>query len=66
MRNDKYNVGDLVFYYPVEDIESIEWEKKIALIIKAKNLLKLYDIIIQTENVIVKDVSFYSLEKVIS
>jgi hypothetical protein len=53
---DKYEVGDLVYY--LEDSKP-----KIALIVKAKKLLKLYDILIQTENVYIKDVHINSLQK---
>jgi hypothetical protein len=65
-KNNYFECGDLVYYYPVEDIEDFDWEKKTAIIIKAKKLLKLYDILIQTENIIIKNVNFYSLEKATS
>lgn len=64
--SDYFKCGDLVYYYPIEDIEDFEWERKTAVIIKAKKLLKIYDILIQSENIIIKNVSFYSLEKAIS
>lgn len=51
-----YEAGDLVYYF--------EYDKaKLALVVKAKKLLKLYDILIQTENVYIKDVHINSLQK---
>ena len=58
MMTEKYEVGDLVYYSSVEGI-------KIALITKVKKLLKLYDILIQTENVYIKDVHISYLQKAI-
>lgn len=58
MMTEKYEVGDLVYYSSVEGI-------KIALVTKVKKLLKLYDILIQTENVYIKDVHISYLQKAI-
>jgi hypothetical protein len=56
MMTEKYEVGDLVYYSSVEGI-------KIALVTKVKKLLKLYDILIQTENIYIKDVHIAFLQK---
>ena len=57
-------VGDLVYYYPEpEEVESYGKIKVFAIVIKAKNLLKLYDIVIQNDNRMLSDVNIYSLEK---
>lgn len=53
---DELNIGDLVYYASFE-------KPKLAIIIKAKKLLKLYDILIQTENVYIKDVHITLLQK---
>ncbi len=58
MTTEKYEVGDLVYYSSVEGI-------KIALITKVKKLLKLYDILIQTENVYMKNVHISYLQKAV-
>jgi hypothetical protein len=58
MMTEKYEVGDLVYYSSVEGI-------KIALITKVKKLLKLYDILIQTENVYMKNVHISYLQKAV-
>lgn len=58
MVTEKYEVGDLVYYCSAEG-------SKVALILKVKKLLKLYDILIQTENVYVKDVHITYLQKAI-
>lgn len=55
-------VGDLVYYFEI-DSSSKHSEPKLALIVKAKNLLKLYDILIQTENIYLKNVHIICLEK---
>lgn len=55
---EKYEVGDLVYYYSAEG-------SKVALIIKVKKLLKLCDILIQTENVYIKDVHVSYLQKAV-
>lgn len=54
---EELQIGDLVYY-------SSEEGAKIALIVKIKKLLKLYDILIQTENICIKDVHITSLHKV--
>lgn len=51
-----YKVGDLVYYCYFE-------KPKLAIIVKAKKLLKLYDILIQTDNIYVKDVHVTLLQK---
>ena len=59
-------VGDLIKYYPdhrdYDDWD--DWMPKIGIVIKVKKLLMLYDILLQTENTVVKDVDIYSLEKI--
>ena len=55
-------VGDLVYYFEI-DSNSKHSEPKLALIVKAKNLLKLYDILIQTENIYLKNVHIICLQK---
>jgi hypothetical protein len=59
MTTEKYQVGDLVYYYSTDSLDS----KKLALIVKTKKLLKLYDILIQTENIYIKDVHIAFLQK---
>lgn len=51
-------VGDLVYYANLD-------KPKLAIIVKTKRLLKLYDILIQTENIYIKDVHITLLEKAI-
>lgn len=63
MRNQKtkieqLEVGDLVYYANLD-------KPKLAIIVKTKNLLKLYDILIQTENIYIKDVHITLLQKAI-
>ena len=64
MRHGQLKVGDLVYYFPNDELDSEEWERHIALIIKVRRLLKTYDILLQTKNIIVKDVDLYSLQKI--
>lgn len=67
-RTDTLQVGDLVYYYPVQTVASAFKERdrpKLAIIVKAKNLLKLYDILIQTENIYLKDIHITWLQKAI-
>lgn len=59
-----FEIGDLVYYYPDVEPDDNNWQPRVGLIVKAKNLLKLYDVLLQTENIIVKDVDIYSLEKI--
>jgi hypothetical protein len=52
----EFQVGDLVYilnYSPA----------KLGIIVKTKNLLKLYDILIQTDNIYLKDVHIEWLKK---
>lgn len=62
-------VGDLVYYFPVTTIASSlqnpENKPKLAIIVKVKKLLKLYDILIQTENIYLKDIHITWLQKAI-
>ncbi len=58
IQTDIFEVGDLVIYKPLSAIKI-----QLALIVKAKKLLKLYDILIQTENIYLKDVPSACLEK---
>ena len=64
MRHGQLKVGDLVYYFPNDELDSEEWERHVALIIKVRRLLKTYDILLQTKNIIVKDVDLYSLQKI--
>jgi hypothetical protein len=61
IKTDELDVGDLVFYYPVTSLETTLKDPivkpKIAIIIKVKKLLKLYDILVQVDNVVLKDVN---------
>ena len=59
---ESLEVGDLV-YYCQYNIFNPEHQPKIAIIVKTKNLLKLYDILIQTENVYLKDIHISRLTK---
>jgi hypothetical protein len=67
--DENINVGDLVYYFPVSTIysslNSIDNKPKLAIVVKAKNLLKLYDILIQTENIYLKDIHITWLQKAI-
>lgn len=54
----EYNIGDLVYYACFE-------KPKLAIIVKTKKLLKLYDILIQTENIYIKDVHVTLLQKAV-
>ena len=56
-KTEELEIGNLV-YYGVFD------KPKVAIIVKAKKLLKLYDILIQTENLYVKDVHITLLQKI--
>lgn len=58
MMTETYNVGDLVYYCSAEG-------NKVALITKVKKLLKLYDVLIQTENIYIKNVHISYLQKAI-
>jgi hypothetical protein len=64
-KTEDFQVGDLVYYFQISSSsDSGEDNKpKLAIIAKAKNLLKLYDIIIQTENVYKKNVHIIWLRK---
>jgi hypothetical protein len=57
IKNERLEIGDLVYYANFE-------KPKLAIIVKTKNLLKLYDILIQTENIYIKDVHITLLQKV--
>jgi len=59
---ESLNIGDLV-YYSEYNIFNPEHQPKVAIIVKAKKLLKLYDILIQTENVYLKDIHISRLTK---
>ena len=66
---DSLQVGDLVYYFPISSLagllENLDNKPKLAIIAKAKNLLKIYDIIIQTENIYLKDIHITQLQKAI-
>jgi hypothetical protein len=66
---ESFQVGDLVYYFPISTIYSslhdIDNKPKLGIIVRAKNLLKLYDILIQTENIYLKDIHITWLQKVI-
>ena len=68
-KTDNLEIGDLVYYFPVSSIASSlnnsDNKPKLAIIVKAKNLLKLYDILIQTENIYLKDIHITWLQKAI-
>lgn len=57
IKTEELEIGNLV-YYGVFD------KPKVAIIVKAKKLLKLYDILIQTENLYIKDVHISLLQKI--
>lgn len=68
IKTEKLNVGDLVYYLPIQNTTNAfdsPDKPKIAIIVKAKNLLKLYDILIQSENIYLKDVHITWLQKAI-
>jgi hypothetical protein len=64
---EKLQVGDLVYYYSVHTVTTAfqkgTIEPKLGIIVKAKNLLKLYDVLIQTENIYLKDIHISWLQK---
>ena len=66
---ESFQVGDLVYYFPISSLaglfENLDNKPKIAIIVKAKNLLKIYDILIQTENIYLKDIHITRLQKAI-
>ena len=58
------NVGDLVYYYPEPEADQVYGQvKKLGIVIKAKNLLRLYDIVLQIDSRMLQDVNILSLEK---
>lgn len=57
-KTNKFEIGDLVYL-------KTHNPPKIAIIVKVKNLLKLYDILIQSDNVYIKDIHIEWLEKAI-
>lgn len=67
IKTENLEIGDLVYYFPDNTIynstNNIKQKPKLAIIVKAKNLLKLYDILIQTENIYLKDIHITWLEK---
>ena len=64
MRQGELKIGDLVYYFPNDELDSEERERYTAVIIKARRLLKTYDILIQTKNIVIKGVDLYSLQKI--
>lgn len=58
IQTDILEVGDLVIYKPLSAVKI-----QLAIIVKARNLLKLYDILIQTENIYIKNIPGEYLEK---
>lgn len=54
------NIGDLVQLLNEEGLQS----NKIGLVLKAKNSLKLCDILIQGETNILKDISYKFIKKI--
>lgn len=67
-KTENLNIGDLVYYLPIQTtnnaFEAAD-KPKLAIIVKAKNLLKLYDILIQTENIYLKNIHITWLQKAI-
>jgi hypothetical protein len=55
---EQLQVGDLVYYCHFD-------KPKLAIIVKTKKLLKLYDILIQTDNIYIKDVHITLLQKAV-
>ena len=60
IQTDFLQVGDLIIYKPLSAIKT-----QLGIVVKVKKLLKLYDILIQTENVYIKDVPLDYLQKAI-
>ena len=58
IKTERLNVGDLVYYCSFQ-------VPKLAIIVKAKKLLKLYDILVQTDNIYIKDVHITLLQKAV-
>jgi hypothetical protein len=58
-RTDVFDVGDLVIYKPLSAVKI-----QLAIVVKRKKLLKLYDILIQTENIYLKDIPIDYIEKI--
>ena len=54
----EFQVGDLIIYKPLSAIKI-----QLGIIVKVKKLLKLYDVLIQTENIYLKDIPAEDLEK---
>lgn len=64
IKTENLQVGDLVTYCK-SNIYTADIQPKIAIIVKVKKLLKLYDILIQTENIYLKDIHISHLTKLI-
>jgi len=64
-KTEHFQVGDLVYYFQISSVSHVgeDNKPKLAIIVKAKNLLKLYDILIQTENIYKKNVHIIWLRK---
>ena len=54
----RFKVGDLEIYKPLSAIKI-----QLGIIVKAKTLLNLYDVLIQTENIYLKDINGDCLSK---
>ena len=59
-KTDELKVGDLIIYKPTSVIIL-----QLGIIVKAKKLLKLYDILLQTQNIYLRDVPIQDLEKIV-
>lgn len=57
IKTEGLEIGNLVYYGSFD-------KPKVAIIVKAKKLLRLYDILIQTENLYIKDVHISLLQKI--
>jgi hypothetical protein len=54
----EFQVGDLIIYKPLSGIKT-----QLGVVVKVKKLLRLYDVLIQTENIYLKDIPAEDLEK---
>ena len=54
-----YETGDLIIYKPLSGVSKTQ----LGVIVKVKKLLKLYDILLQTENIYLKDVPIDHIQK---
>jgi hypothetical protein len=48
----EFEVGDLIIYKPLSSVNKIQ----LGIVVKVKKLLNLYDVLIQTENIYLRNI----------